>query len=66
MGAARREADWPSRLGLYRQLGALLQDESFVLPIANVANPFAMRTSVEGFVRQPLRGPPVLEELWLS
>ena len=64
--AARREPDWQTRLGLYRQLDSYLKDQAFVQPIANVANPFGLRANVQGFARQPLAGSPVLEDLWLS
>jgi ABC-type transport system substrate-binding protein len=64
--AARRETDPAKRLGLYRQIAVFLQDATFELPIANAISLYAVRSNVQGFARQPLAGPPILEDIWLS
>jgi peptide/nickel transport system substrate-binding protein len=62
--AARREPDSEKRIALYRQIGAYVKDQAFVLPLANSIVAYAMRSSVHGFVRQPLFTVPVPEDLW--
>ena len=64
--AARSEPDPVKRMDLYHQVGKFVQDESFLIPIANVVLPWAVRTNVHGMIRQPLIGSPVLEELWMG
>jgi ABC-type transport system substrate-binding protein len=63
---ARGEPDPVKRMDLYHQVARFVQDESFLIPIANVVLPWAMRTNVQGMIRQPLIGSPVLEELRLG
>ena len=64
--AARREPDSAKRMDMYHQVGRLVKDEAFLIPVANTVYPWAIRTNVHGMSRQPLQGFPILEELWVS
>ncbi len=66
VAAARREPDVDRRIGLYRQIGAFVKDQAFVLPLANSTVAVAMHSNIHGFVRHPLFTVPLLEELWMG
>jgi ABC-type transport system substrate-binding protein len=64
--SARREPEPDQRLALYRQIATFVKDQAFVLPLANNVAVYAMRSNVNGVVRQPLQSYPALEDLWLA
>ena len=59
--AARREPSWEKRVGLYRQIGALVKNEAFVLPVANAVTPWAHLSTVQGLTGDPFSSAPFLE-----
>src|SRR5579859_5257810 len=40
VNAAKQEPDWNNRLALYHQIGLLLKDEAFLIPVANLVTPW--------------------------
>jgi peptide/nickel transport system substrate-binding protein len=64
--AARLEPDDAKRMALYRQIGAFVKDQAFVLPLANRDIAWGVRSNVHGVGRGPVEHTPVFEDAWLG